>query len=69
MVGVRKAYQVLAILGNPTFKPLSRGLQEITNGSLQEVRKAYQVLAQVILRDFKLNIYKKTINGSQLLLI
>ena len=33
MDGVRKAYQVLAILGNPTFKPPPRGLQEITNGS------------------------------------
>ena len=31
--GVRKAYQVLAILGNPTFKPPSRDSQEITNGS------------------------------------
>ena len=30
---VRKAYQVLAILGNPTFKPPPRGSQEITNGS------------------------------------
>ena len=31
--GSPKAYQVLAILGNPTFKPPPRGLQEITNGS------------------------------------
>ena len=30
---VRKAYQVLAILGNPTFKPPPRDSQEITNGS------------------------------------
>ena len=52
--GVRKAYQVLAILGNPTFKPPPKGSQEITNGSSGS-RKAYQVLAQVILRDFKLN--------------
>ena len=40
-----KAYQVLAILDNPTFKPPPRGSQEITNGSLQGVWKAYQVLA------------------------
>ena len=33
LLGVRKAYQVLAILGNPTFKPPPRGSQEITNGS------------------------------------
>ena len=33
------------------------------------VRKAYQVLAQVILRDFKLTKNIKTINGSQLLFI
>ena len=31
--GSPKAYQVLAILGNPTFKPPPRGSQEITNGS------------------------------------
>ena len=31
--GSLKAYQVLAILDNPTFKPPPRGLQEITNGS------------------------------------
>ena len=33
------------------------------------VRKAYQVLAQVILRDFKLTKKIKTINGLQLLFI
>ena len=33
------------------------------------VRKAYQVLAQVILRDFKLTIKIKTNNESQLLFI
>ena len=31
--GVRKAYQVLAILGSPTFKPPPKGSQKITNGS------------------------------------
>ena len=33
-LGSPKADQVLAILGNPTFKPPPRGSQEITNGSL-----------------------------------
>ena len=33
------------------------------------VRKAYQVLAHVILRDFKLTKNIKTINESQLLFI
>ena len=33
------------------------------------VRKAYQVLTYVILRDFKLTKKIKTINGSQLLFI
>ena len=32
--GSPKAYQVLAILGNPTFKPPPKGSQDITNGSL-----------------------------------
>ena len=32
--GSPKAYQVLAILDNPTFKPPPRGSQEITNESL-----------------------------------
>ena len=32
--GSPKAYQVLPILDNPTFKPPPRGSQEITNGSL-----------------------------------
>ena len=36
--GVRKAYQVLAILGNPTFKPPLKGSQEITNGSLGNLK-------------------------------
>ena len=34
--GVRKAYQLLAILGNPIFKPPPRDSQEITNGSWME---------------------------------
>ena len=36
---------------------------------MDEVRKAYQVLAQVILKDFKLTKKIKTINGSQLFFI
>ena len=48
--GVRKAYQVLAILGNPTFKPLPRGSQEITNESHLGSLKS---LPSVGLGDFK----------------
>ena len=48
---VRKAYQVLAILGNPTFKPPHRGSQEITNGSPRSPKS----LPNVGLGDFKLN--------------
>ena len=68
--GSPKAYQVLSILGNPTFEPPPRGSQEITNGiSMDWVRKDYQVLAYMIIRDFKLTKNIKTINGSQLLFI
>ena len=47
--GVQKAYQVLAILGNPTFKPPPRGSQEITNGSPGSPKS----LPSVGLGDFK----------------
>ena len=33
-LGSPKAYQVLAILDNPTFKLPPKGLQKITDGSL-----------------------------------
>ena len=61
-----KAYQVLAILGNLTFKPLPRGSQEITNGSqwMESER-----LPSVDPGDFKLTKNIKTINGSQLIFI
>ena len=47
--GVRKAYQVLAILGDPTFKLPPRGSQEITNGSLGSLKS----LPSVGPSDFK----------------
>ena len=47
--GSPKAYQVLAILGNPTFKPPPKGLQEITNGSPRSPNS----LLSVGLGDFK----------------
>ena len=69
-LGSPKAYQVLAILDNPTFKPLTRGSQEINEWiSMDGVHLPYQVLAQVILRDFKLTKKIKTINGSHFLFI
>ena len=47
--GVRNAYQVLVILGNPTFKPPLKGSQEITNGSPGSPKS----LPSVGLGDFK----------------
>ena len=62
-LGSLKAYQVLAILSNPTFTTYQR----LTRDNLMDLYElspnAYQVLAQVILRDFKLTRNIKTING------
>ena len=44
-----KAYQVVAILENPTFKPPPKGSQEINQCiSMDGDHLPYQVLAQVI---------------------
>ena len=68
--GSSKAYQVLATIDNPIFKPPPRGSQEINQWiSMDGVPLPYQVLAQVILRAFKLTKKIKTINGSHFLFI
>ena len=62
--GVRKAYQVLAILGDPTFKLPPRGSQKITNGSPGSLKSLLSV-GPGDFKGFKVKLKKiKTINGS-----